>query len=72
MYRTTSASPGSMAPANRSPTETLCGAKFPARSCACWYAEDRTSPSSTSTMDGGMIWPSVPEAQIVPLAMRGS
>jgi hypothetical protein len=30
------------------------------------------SPMKMSTVDGGMIWASVAEAQIVPVAMRGS
>jgi hypothetical protein len=30
------------------------------------------SPMKISTVDGGMIWPSVPEAQMIPLASRGS
>ena len=34
--RNTSNKPGINAPANRSPTETVSGAKFPWLSCACW------------------------------------
>ncbi len=40
-------------------------------SCACWYAVVMTSPSMTRMIDGGMIWPSVPDAQIVPVAISG-
>ncbi len=31
----------------------------------------RTLPKSTSTMEGGMIWPRVPAAQMVPVASSG-
>jgi hypothetical protein len=30
------------------------------------------SPMKISTVDGGMIWPSVPEAQMTPQASLGS
>ena len=38
----------------------------------CLVGGEMTSPSSTSTMEGGMIWPSVPAAQIEPVASVGS
>ena len=68
----TSARLGKTAPANKSATETVCGEKMPMSSCAFWYADDITSPSSTSTIEGGTICPSVPEAQMVPQATAGS
>ena len=33
---------------------------------------DSMSPMKISTVEGGMIWPSVPEAQITPVASFGS
>ena len=50
----------------------VLGWKMPILSCACEYADDSTSPSSTRMIEGGMICPSVPEAQIAPVATRGS
>ncbi len=72
MYRPTSTRPGISAPTNRSPTETVFGEKMPIFSCACWKALDITSPSRTRMIDGGMIWPRVPVAARVPVAMAGS
>ena len=61
-----------MAPANRSPTETVSGAKFPIASCAAELAPCRMSAMKISTVEGGRICPSVPAAQIVPVAIFGS
>jgi len=41
-------------------------------SCDFWYAFDKTSPNKTSTIDGGIICPSVPAAATVPVAIFGS
>ena len=72
MYSPTRTIPGRNAPAKRSMTETGSGAKLPSPSCAWVLAPCMMSPRITSTMDGGMIWPSVPEAQITPQASFGS
>jgi hypothetical protein len=72
MYSAESISPGMNAPAKRSPTDTVVGAKLPSDSCACWLAPCRMSPMKISTVDGGMICPSVPEAQMIPVASLGS
>ena len=61
-----------IAPANSWPTEIGSGAMLPSASCACWLAPCRMSPTKISTVDGGMICPSVPAAQIVPVASFGS
>ena len=70
-YRRTSSKPGISAPANKSPTETVSGEKIPWESCARWYADDMTSPSMTRMIDGGMICPSVPDAQMMPVEISG-
>jgi hypothetical protein len=64
--------PGMKAPAKRSPTETVSGAKLPSASCAAEFAPCRMSAVKMSTVEGGMICPSVPAAQIVPVAKAGS
>ncbi len=71
-YSPTSIRPGKKAPANRSPTETGDGAKLPFAICTCALMPASMSPMKISTVEGGMIWPSVPEAQITPQARRGS
>ncbi len=60
------------APANRSPTVTGVGAKLPSSICTCALIEESMSPMKIRTVDGGMICPSVPEAQITPEASLGS
>ena len=59
------------APANRSPTETTAE---PAPVCRlAWLAAfEIASAKRISTMEGGMIWPSVPDAAMVPVARRTS
>ena len=61
-----------MAPAKRSPTDTVSGAKLPRASWAAEFAPCRMSAMKISTVEGGRIWPSVPAAQIVPQASFGS
>ena len=60
------------APANRSPTETVVGAKFPRLICTWLCMPAIMSPMKISTVEGGMIWPSVPLAQMDPHASFGS
>ena len=60
------------APANRSPTETVSGAKLPSLSCAAEFAPCRMSAMKISTVEGGMICPSVPAAQMTPQESLGS
>ena len=57
-----------MAPTNRSPTDTGVGAKSPIDRRASIYWFEIVSPRITSTIDGGMICPSVPAAAIEPQA----
>ena len=42
--------------------------KLPLASCDSVYVPARVSPRITRAIDGGMIWPRVPDAQIVPHA----
>ena len=60
------------APAKRLPTETTCGEKLPLAICAWAFMEPSMSPMKIRMVEGGMIWPSVPEAQITPVASLGS
>ncbi len=60
------------APAKRLPTDTTSGAKLPFSICTCAFMPASMSPMKISTVEGGMIWPSVPLAQMMPLASRGS
>jgi len=68
----TSRNPGRKAPAKRSPTDTGVGAKLPLAICTCELMPASMSPMKISTVEGGMIWPSVPLAQITPVASFGS
>ena len=61
-----------MAPANSWPTDSGSGAKLPMACWATWLAPCRISPMKISTVEGGMIWPKVPDAQITPEASFGS
>ena len=60
------------APAKRLPTETTWGAKLPLVICTWAFMLPSMSPMKMSTVDGGMIWPRVPLAQITPVASLGS
>jgi hypothetical protein len=64
--------PGNRAAAKSWPTETGSGVKLPLASWAVMLAPASMSASRMSTMEGGMIWPSVPEAQMMPVASLGS
>jgi len=61
-----------MEPAKSWPTEMVSMENSPLASCACWYAAASTSPRMTMTVEGGMICPSVPAAQMLPVAKPGS
>ena len=56
-----------MAPANKSTLLTGSGASSPEMADACSFAPWKMSAKRTSTMDGGIIWPRVPLAQITPV-----
>ena len=72
MYSPTSTALGRMAPTNRSPTETGVGAKLPLDICTWALMPESMSPMKMRMVDGGMIWPSVPEAAITPAPSFGS
>jgi hypothetical protein len=61
-----------MAPANSAPTETGSGAKLPFSICTWALMPESMSPMKMRTVEGGMICPSVPEAQMTPVASLGS
>ena len=68
IYKMGSIRPGTRAPKNKSAIVILSGLKIPIFNCACWYDDDKTSARRINTKDGGIIWPSVPAAHIVPVA----
>ena len=71
-YSRTNNIPGRKAPANKSPTDTGVGAKLPFDICTCELIPASMSAIKISTVEGGMICPKVPDAQITPLASLGS
>ena len=56
------------APANSAPTDTGSGAKLPFSICTWALMPESMSPMKISTVEGGMICASVPEAQMTPAA----
>ena len=65
-YSKTKNNPGNIAPANKSILLTGSGARSPEIADACSFAPWKTS-AKTRTIDGGIICPSVPLAQITPV-----
>lgn len=53
------------------PTETVSIENLPCLYCACWKALDITSARMMSSVEGGMIWPSVPAVHTMPEASVG-
>ena len=64
--------PGIKAPANKSIAVTGKGAKSPVKRPASSFAPCNISASNIKTIDGGIICPKVPAAQIVPVAIFSS
>ena len=60
--------PGSSAPAKRSIAVTGKGARLPINNPASSLAPCNISAKRIKTIEGGIIWPNVPAAQIVPVA----
>ena len=65
----TSSNPGKRAPANKSIAVTGSGARFPTSIAASSLAPCKIVANKTRTIEGGIIWPRVPAAQIVPVAI---
>ena len=65
-YSATRSKPGRRAPAKRSMTLKGLTKKFPFVSCDSVYVPANASPKITSAIEGGIICPKVPAAQIVP------
>ena len=68
----TNIKPGKRAPANKSIAVTGSGAKSPVKRPASSFAPCNISASSIKTIEGAIIWPKLPEAQIVPVAIFSS
>ena len=66
VYIITSNIPGKIAPANKSTLLTGVGARSPVICDACSFAPWKISASKTNTIEGGIICPKVPLAQIIP------
>ena len=71
IYAATKIKPGINAPINKSATEMVSGLNMPIFNWACWYALESTSANKIRAIEGGMICPSVPVAQMVPVANAG-
>ena len=69
MNNTTNISPGNIAPANKSIAVTGSGAKLPTNIAASSFAPCKIVANKTKTIEGGIICPNVPAAQIVPVAI---
>ena len=67
--KTTNINPGRIAPANKSIAVTGSGAKLPTNIAASSFAPCKIVASKTKTIEGGIICPNVPAAQIVPVAI---
>ena len=66
VYIITRSIPGNIAPANKSTLLTGVGARSPVIYDACSFAPWKISASKTNTIEGGIICPKVPLAQITP------